>query len=287
VPAPLSRQALDGFGPEVTRVNIKVTTRLTNRGIEVSIGTDDPEQPLMPDPDADQTNPRGNYVYAHMDPSGRIFYIGKGVKTRAWSTDRHPLWHRYVERHLAGQYRVCILRDDLSREEAEDLEAAWIAQCSPDLVNWSNMGRDWDYDALQRFHGLRDANRSLIQRTKAIEKLGLEKAAAEYVRAIDAIGEYASISFEKGLVGQLLDEEAKEFGRSGELEALERLTLCLTKLGRAEEAADHVASYFSLYPIDRQLRAAERIQKRVEKALARKAKANTGTSRSRSEAKPE
>jgi len=256
-------------------LSIKVTTRLTNRGIEISIGADDPEQPLTPDPDADQKNPRRNYVYAHMDAGGKIFYVGNGAKERAWSTDRHPLWHRYVEGHLAGHYRVCILRDNLSREEAEDLEASWIAQCSPDLVNWVNMGRDLDYKRLELFHTLRNANRSLIQRAKAMEKADLEKAASEYVRAINAIGQYASITYEKGLIGQLLDEEVQEFGRSGEPEALDRLTLCLTKLGRAEEAVFHVRSYFSLYPLDLQLRAAECIQKRVDKALARMAKAGT------------
>jgi hypothetical protein len=263
---------------EVARLNIKVTTRLTNRGIELSIGTGDPEKPLTPDPNADQTNPRGNYVYAHMDSSGKIFYVGKGVKRRAWSTDRHLLWDRYVDRHLGGQYRVCILRDSLSPREAEDLEADWIAQCSADLVNWLNMGRDLDYDAVQRFHALRNANRSLIQRTKAVERADPEKAVCEYLRAVNAISEYASISFEKGLVGQLLDEEAQEFGRGGDLEALDRLTLCLTRLGRAEEAARHVQGYFDQYPIDRQFRTAERIEKRVAKALSRKGKADTEAS---------
>ena len=40
------------------------------------------------------------YVYAHRDNKGAIFYIGKGTGKRAWSQDRHPVWHRYVKERL-------------------------------------------------------------------------------------------------------------------------------------------------------------------------------------------
>jgi hypothetical protein len=161
---------------------------------------------------------------------------------------------------------VRILQDDLSFEEAEELEAEWIAQCSPDLVNWVNMGRDTDFKANERFHVLRNANRALIQRAKAMEKSDLEGATTAYIQAIEAIREYASISDERGLVGQLLDEEAEEHGRRGEVEAVDRLTMCLIKLNRAEEAASRAKSYFALYQLDLNLNAARRIAKRVEKA---------------------
>jgi len=254
-----------------TALNVKTVTKLSNRGIELRItfGESEPEKPLVPDPEAEQKRPRGHYVYAHTDSSGKVFYVGKGKERRAWSTERHPLWYRYTENHLGGQFNVLILHDNLSPEEADDLEASWIAQCSPDLVNWDNMGREMDYKAIERFHQLRNANRALIQNTKAIDKTDPEKAISEYVRAVDAIGEYASIVMEGGLVGQLLQEEDETYGRSGDIEALDRLTLCLTRLGRAEEAAAVAERYFALYRLDLQLRAADRIRKRVDKALAR------------------
>lgn len=248
---------------------MKLTARLTNLGIELSLHDGDGPKPLKPALDANQENPRRSYVYAHMDSAGKIFYVGKGNGRRAWSTDRHPLWRRYVEKHLGGNYQVRILQDNLSAGEAEEVEAAWIAQCSDDLVNWVNMGRATDFEALEHYHKLRNANRALIQEAKAIEKRNVVQAVRMYVQAIEAIPGYAFINYEKGLVGQLLSEEADEVGRSGEIEALDRLTMCLIKLERSAEATQHANNYFTLYPLDLQRAASQRIAKRIEKALGR------------------
>lgn len=250
---------------------MKLTARVTNLGVELELFLHDADgpKPLKPAADANQENPRRSYVYAHMDSAGKIFYVGKGEGRRAWSTDRHPLWHRYVEKHLGGSYQVRILQDSLSAEKAEELEAGWIAQCSDTLVNWFNMGRATDLQALEHFHKLRNANRALIQQARAVEKRDLVPAAKMYVQAIEAIPGYAFINYEKGLVGQLLGEEADELGRSGEIEALDRLTMCLIKLERSAEAAQHADDYFVLYRRDLQLAASQRIAKRIEKALVR------------------
>lgn len=248
---------------------MKITARLTNLGVELSVHDGDGPKPRNPAADANQQNPRRSYVYAHMDSAGKIFYVGKGERRRAWSTDRHPLWRRYVEKHLGGNYQVRILQDNLSAGEAEEVEAAWIAQCSDDLVNWSNMGRATDFQALEHYHKLRDANRALIQQAKAIEKGDLVQAVKIYVQAIEAIRGYAFINYEKGLVGQLLGEQDDELGRSGQIEALDRLTMCLIKLKRPTEAAQHANRYFALYRRDLQLTASQRIAKRIEKAPVR------------------
>jgi hypothetical protein len=94
-------------------------------------------------------------------------------------------------------------------------------------------------------------------------------AVEQYKKAIEKIAEYAFLDFEQGLVGQLLREEAEEFGRNRELEALDRLTLCLIKLGRVSEAAECTASYFSRFKRDLLLKSSEKINKRIEKALNR------------------
>lgn len=229
----------------------------------------DPEH-LVPDSDADQQRPRRNYVYAHLDSKGQIFYIGMGRGRRAWSGNRHPVWYRYVEKHLNGKYQVQILHENLSEGEAAELEAAWIAQHSDTLVNWINMGRPVDYEANAKYHKLRDANRSLIQKARAVEKQNLEQAVSMYIQAIESIQEYAFISSEKGLVGQLIDEETAEIGVRGEVEAIDRLTICLIKLGRHMEAGQRAASYFALYPGDLVYRTADRVMQRVHKVLVRK-----------------
>jgi hypothetical protein len=252
---------------------MKFTAKTTNLGINLSahMGDGPSPGPLKPAPEANQENPRKSYVYAHMDSAGKIFYVGKGKKRRAWSKDRDPLWHRYVDKHLAGKYRVVILQDNLSPSRAEQSEADWIGQCNESpggLVNWQNYGRLTDFQALDRYHKLRDANRALIQQAKAIEKLSLTVAAKMYVEAIEAIPKYALIDYEKGLVGQLLAEEADEVGRNGEIEAIDRLTMCLLKLGRPSEAIQRSDDYFTLYKRDRYLSAYERISKRIAKVRA-------------------
>jgi hypothetical protein len=109
----------------------------------------------------------------------------------------------------------------------------------------------------------------LIKEAKALEKSTLEEAVAMYVQAIAAMRTYAFMISEKGLVGRLLNEETAEVGRSGEIEALDRLTLCLIKLGRPMEAVQHAEQYFALYRRDLQLATSERIAGRIQKAVER------------------
>lgn len=247
---------------------MKFTTNLTNLGIELSLHENGAPKLLTPATDTDQKRPRQYYVYAHLDSSGQIFYVGKGTGRRAWSTDRHPLWSRYVKKHLNGEYQVKIFHDNLSAEDVEEVEAAWIAQCSDTIINWFNMGRETDFEALDMRNRLRDENLSLIRQAKTIEKHDLEKAASMYIQAIEAIQAYAFITCEKGLVGKLLEEEAAELGVCGEVSALDRLSICLIKLGRPTEAIQRTDNYFALYRHDLQFGVAKRIVKRVSKALA-------------------
>jgi hypothetical protein len=242
---------------------------LNNLGIRFEIGETGTRPPVSPAMQIDQQNPKGRYVYCHKDEQNHVFYVGVGVGNRAWSKDRHDLWHRYVKYHLKGKYKVCILADNLSQDAAEEMEAELIAYYRDKLVNWVNMGRSTDFAALERYHSLRDANRELIQRAKAIEKSDLQEAVKIYLKVIDAISLYAFMRFEHGLVGQLLEEEAEEFGRNGELEVIDRLTLCLIKLGRTKEAEDLTNKYFAKYRRDLFLKSSKRVLRRVEKAIAR------------------
>jgi hypothetical protein len=169
-----------------------------------------------------------------------------------------------------GEFNVLILQDDLSPEEAEELEAEWIAQESETLANWISSGRKVDFAKLDEFHKLRDSNRNLIAKAKATEKTDLEAAVAMYSTAISSIDAYAQIEYESGLVGELMREGLAATGRFGEVAAIDRLSLCLVRLGRVEEAARHVQSYFEKFAGDLRSAASERIKKRLEKALSRK-----------------
>lgn len=242
-----------------------ISIKITNTGIHIS----DKKNGKIPcrSATANQINPSRYYVYAHEDISGNIFYIGKGTGTRAWSKDRHTLWHRYVKNHLNSEYNVAILEDNLSSAESEEIEGDWITHLGPSLVNWVNFGRETDFKALERFHKLRNANKQLIYEARIVEARDLSLAADMYSKAIAAIQSYATIDYEGGLVGQLLKEESAETGCFGEIEAIERLTMCLIKLKRVREAVQQMESYFKLYLGDLNSAATPRIKNRIEKAL--------------------
>lgn len=247
---------------------MKLWVGMTGQGITLRLGDEKPPR-LQADPTANQVAPKRCYVYGHLDERGTLFYVGKGTGRRAWEDSRHPLWHRYVEKHLQGKYNVKILADNLTSEDAEALESEWIVQESETLVNWINFGRKTDFALLDRYHSLRNANRELIASARALERERTEEAVVLYQRAIESTFAYASLQPEQGLIGRLLNEERAEIGISGEIQALDRLTLCLARLGRHAEAAAASERYFAQYSLDANLRAAAAIRKRVEKGRVR------------------
>lgn len=207
----------------------------------------------------------GFYVYAHVDREGRVFYIGKGSGKRAWQRGRGPLWERYVAERSEGQYTVEILLDGLSEAAAEAAEEFLIAKNGSTLVNWINPGRQFDHQALELFHDLRDANRRLYlpgaSDTRELEATNPEEAIRRYRLAISQMPAYARMVIEPtGLVAEFSPQ-----GCYDEPYVIDRLTLCLAKLGRAAEAIADAESYFEMFPESQASSAAKRTIKRIEK----------------------
>lgn len=186
------------------------------------------------------------YVYAHLGPDRTPFYIGKGSGSRAWSTDRDAHWHHFIRTRCGGTYEVAIIADNLSDEDALELEESLIARHGATLTNWVNPGRQFDYAALERFHALRDATTSFISETRPIESSDPELAVARYRQAIEQMHEYSAIVYETGLVADL----RKEVGEpaQGDVAPLDRLTLVLRRLGRFAEIVESVDAYFARCP---------------------------------------
>lgn len=199
------------------------------------------------------------YVYVHRDSLGNIFYVGKGTGRRAWSKDRDIVWKRYVDERLGGQYEVEIIRSNLSEPEAEGLEWNLITEHGKSLVNWVNPGRQFDYADIERYHALRDANRLFIAKIRRLDKKDPAQAVTQYREALDRLREYENIVLERGLVAELAAGP-----KHGEPTIIDRLTLCLTKLDRADEAITEGERYFEEFPFDRNLSAGQRALERIE-----------------------
>ncbi len=204
------------------------------------------------------------YVYLHRDGAGNIFYVGKGTDRRAWSTDRHPVWHKYVSERLHGRYTVEIHRDGLTESEAERLEEELIASLGGQLVNWINPGRQFDYEALATYHLQRDANRKFVEETKAIESTDLSGAVERYRIALERMRVYEAMTLERGLIAEL------GVGPDwGDPNILNRLTVCLQKLGKHDEVVAEVDKYFAEFPSARTMSIGRQIAARAEKSRTR------------------
>lgn len=207
---------------------------------------------------------RDYYVYFHKTVRGDIFYVGKGTGERAWSTDRHPVWKKYVFERLNGQYKVDIAHDGLSEQQAEKLEWSLICEHGQNLVNWVNPGREFDYEAIDRYHKLRNENRKFVDATRRVEENDYVGAAERYRRALKAMREYEAITRERGVVAEL--GGGPDWGDPN---ILDRLTLCLIRAGKPEEAIAEADRYFSEFPSVLTLSMGEKISKRVEKLRAK------------------
>lgn len=209
------------------------------------------------------------YVYAHRDPFGNIFYIGKGTGRRAWSKDRDIVWKRYVDERLGGRYEVEILTNNLSDLEAESLEWELINEHGQGLVNWINPGRQFDYIAIAKYHALRDANRRLVAETQKLEKKDIIQAVAQYREALDKLRDYENIVLERGLVAEL-----SAGPKHGDVTIIDRLTQCLEKLGRIDEAIAEAERYFMDFPFDKEMVSGKRVLLRIEELKSKLMKYN-------------
>lgn len=138
-----------------------------------------------------------------------------------------------------------------------------MLQYGAQLVNWANFGREIDYPAFERQRRLRDANMLLVAETRNLEEKDLALAVERYRQAIKAQREYEAIAFERGLAGELAAEI-----RIPDVKILDRLTLCLVKLGRAKEARQEAETFFAESPRARDTAMSKRIMQRVTKDRA-------------------
>ncbi len=71
-------------------------------------------------------------------------------------------------------------------------------------------------------------------------------------------------------IRKIWDEMYRDEGMKGDVIVIDRLTMCLKKLGRNEEAARYADEYFAKYAYDAKLSQGIAVQKRVNKLIGRK-----------------
>ncbi len=202
------------------------------------------------------------YVYLHRDLSGNIFYVGKGTGRRAWSKERNDLWKKYVEEKLHGEFTVEIFREGLTEYQAEELECRLIDEYGKHLVNWINFNQGMDYEAIETLNRLRRENLLFVEETRKLESTNPEQAINQYREALGKMREYESIVCYKN---SLFAELRSEILKSGDWIIIDRLTLCLKRIGRYSEAIEEAEKYFTEFPGIFNCQVGERLRKRVEK----------------------
>ena len=205
------------------------------------------------------------YVYVHRDSLGQIFYVGKGTGNRAWSEERHPLWHKYVEERSDGKFTVQIVSYHEGSDEAEDVEASLISQYGRQIVNWQNDGRQFDYEACERFHSARNTVRLFVRETKPFESSDPLQAVERYKKALLRMYDYKTIVMERGLIAELMDDGTHY--TCGDPPILDRLTLCLSRLGMWAELQSAVDDFLTRYPMVVDHHWMQPILRRREKAI--------------------
>lgn len=225
---------------------MKITMSGNGGHVTISFGATSDNLPDIA-PDATPSGHGEYYVYVHRDNNGQIFYVGKGRGDRAWSKDHHPVWHQYVQSRCGGQYTVQIVSYHRSEDEALSVESDYISKYGPQLVNWQNSGRGFDYKVIDQYWAAKKANQAFVAETRPLETSNPTLAIERYQEALRRMYEYESLILEHGLVADLNREMGMEEYR-GDKKILDRLTLCLWRQQRYRELIENVNEFVKLYP---------------------------------------
>lgn len=201
------------------------------------------------------------YVYEHHDPSGCVFYVGKGAGGRADSRDRHIVWHEYVRR-IGGEYSVHVVREGLTEDEALELEDELMHKHGFSLVNWgSPYNRTLDVEALDRQTELRKQCEQVQREAKSLEKQAPEIALARYAGARALYNQWTAIQPETGPALELL--AAVQGTGVGPWAIVDRMTTLLKRLGQIDEARELARDHLQRHPYVLSVKSWQAVQRRV------------------------
>lgn len=123
--------------------------------------------------------------------------------------------------------------------------------------------RRMNYRELDRYHAIRGSAKKLAAKSKEVEATDLNQAVFGYQSAIELLKEAGKIEIYTSTAAWSSPATTSE---TGDIDCLNRLTICLCKLKRGQDARSVVEDYFSAFPKEAELKTAEQIRKRVAKA---------------------
>lgn len=190
----------------------------------------------------------GHYVYAHRDISGNIFYIGKGSGEYAWSWERPASWLMYVHLRSQSRFFVQILSYHQSNEEARNRALQLVQRYGPALINSDERVRAVAFTLRADFHAKHEALQSRYNEVKSLEEGHLKEAVEGYTEALHEAINFDQVMKNNALPTELLLRRERTTLTKVLLLILDRLTLCLRKLGDQEGMANAITDFEKRYP---------------------------------------
>lgn len=195
-----------------------------------------------------------------------MFYVGKGCGSRAHDVEghRHGRLGYYIAEFLNQQYGVELLREGLSEDDAELLEAHLIGAFGYQLVNWAgNLGRPTVTvpplaQVRQKATGDRNRARAAASEHRLDDAIAICRACLSYISEwqqaerqdeVNQLRELARTSLAARV--DLRRAEEQQYLATAPVpacEVLSDLTRYLCESGRAEEARREVDTFAQRYP---------------------------------------
>lgn len=120
---------------------------------------------------------------------------------------------------------------------------------------------DIDYDAAAEYHRLNNANRLFVNETRSVERSDPAEAVARYRRALATLSECRELARVKRL-----DVYGFALNQTDAI-PIDRLTRCLVKMGKLEEAAKELDKFVGEWPHAGDMSLLKGARERVNRAL--------------------
>jgi hypothetical protein len=181
------------------------------------------------------------YVYVHKGIDGTVFYVGKGTGDRAFSKDRQPEWHYYVEKILNKQYNVEIVKEGISEEDALRIEDTLLAEHAATVINRQNMHTPVDSRKLIDYSDTIRAYSDALRTAQRFDKEGKHKEAIEkYETAYNLYTKAMSLNDYDQSARRLLPKE-----RIAPTQLVDSYSKCLAKQGLHQQVVKFYERFFA------------------------------------------